>query len=127
MASESLQRRIQWENNGCNGFNMKSPISNPMSFWTEQDVLAYIKLTEISYCSVYGEIEEINSQTSLFKTSLRCTGCQRTGCMFCMFGVHLEHEPNRFQKMKNTHPKQYDYCINQLGLGVVLDYIKVPY
>lgn len=29
-------REQQWLKNGCNGFEMKSPISNPMSFWTEQ-------------------------------------------------------------------------------------------
>jgi hypothetical protein len=29
--------------------------------------------------------------------------------------------------MKETHPKQYDYCINKLGLGEVLDYIGVKY
>ena len=50
-----------------------------------------------------------------------------TGCMFCMFGCHLEKEPNRFQRMKITHPKQYEYCMNQLGLKEVLEYIGVPY
>ena len=44
MASESKLRTSQWIKNGCNGFDMKTPISNPMSFWTEQDVLLYIKL-----------------------------------------------------------------------------------
>lgn len=42
MAQESVQRTSQWLNHGCNGFDMKRPISNPMSFWTEQDVLQYI-------------------------------------------------------------------------------------
>ena len=51
----------------------------------------------------------------------------RSGCMYCMYGVHLEHEPNRFQLMQVTHPRQYDYCINKLGCGAVLDYIGVPY
>ncbi len=58
---------------------------------------------------------------------LTTTGCKRTGCMFCMFGVHLEKQPNRFQQMYKTHPKQWDYCINKLGLKQVLDYIHVPY
>ena len=47
--------------------------------------------------------------------------------MLCMYGVHLEKEPNRFQKMYYTHPKQWDYCINKLGLKEVLDYIHVSY
>ena len=29
--------------------------------------------------------------------------------------------------MKKTHPKQYNYCINKLKLGEVLDYIGVKY
>jgi len=44
-----------------------------------------------------------------------------------MFGVHLEKEPNRFQRMKITHPKQYEFCMNKLGLKDILDYIKVKY
>lgn len=42
MASESRLRTTKWLQNGCNGFHMKNPVSNPMSFWTEQDVLEYI-------------------------------------------------------------------------------------
>ncbi|MBC8553665.1 MAG: hypothetical protein H8D23_28960, partial [Candidatus Brocadiales bacterium] len=52
-------------------------------------------------------------------------GADRTGCMWCMFGVHMENNPNRFQRMKKTHPKIYDYCINKLGLGEVLEYVGV--
>jgi 3'-phosphoadenosine 5'-phosphosulfate sulfotransferase (PAPS reductase)/FAD synthetase len=130
MAHESLMRETEWFKNGCNGFDTKRPKSTPMAFWTEQDVLAYLKSTGLPYCSVYGDIVADNEgQTELYETEkhYHCTGCQRTGCMFCMFGVHLEPEPNRFQRMKITHPKQYDYCINQLGLGKVLDYINVKY
>lgn len=43
-----------------------------------------------------------------------------------MFGVHLEKEPNRFQRMEVTHPKQYDFCIHKLGCGDVLDYLHIP-
>lgn len=55
------------------------------------------------------------------------SGVSRSGCMYCMFGVHLEKEPNRFQRMQATHPRQYDYCINRLGCKEVLDFIGVPY
>ena len=47
--------------------------------------------------------------------------------MFCMFGVHTEKSPNKFELMKQTHPKVYDYCINQLGCGKVLDFLGVKY
>ena len=72
---------------------------------------------------------------------LRTTGRERTGCIFCAFGCTQDSNPNRFQKLKETHPRQYNYCINGgemkdgkwqpnkegLGLGFVLDYIGVKY
>lgn len=131
MTDESRLRVRKWLKFGCNAFGAKEPLGTPMAFWTEHDVLQYLKTTGIPYCSVYGDIVasdgECDYDDTLIPTKLHCTGCQRTGCMFCMFGVHLEKEPNRFQRMKITHPKQYDYCINNLGLGKVLDYIGVPY
>lgn len=135
MAYESQRRETMWLQKGCNAFDNKNPISAPMSFWTEQDVLQYLKITNIPYASVYGELvpkSKVIGQLAIDEvpTALMTTGVNRTGCMFCMFGVHLEKEPNRFQRMKITHPKQYDYCIreeNGLGLGKVLDYINVKY
>lgn len=134
MADESHLRKTSWMKTGCNSFDGKIPQSTPMAFWTEQDVLHYIAKNKIPYASVYGDIvpkSEFIGQTAMegVETDLITTGCQRTGCMFCMFGVHLEKEPNRFQRMKITHPKQYDYCIREdgLGIGKVLDFINVPY
>lgn len=121
MASESISRTITWQKKGCNSFDKLDPTSQPLSFWTEQDVLKYIKQFNIPYASIYGDIVE-NEHGELMTT-----GASRTGCMFCMFGVHLEKNPNRFQRMAVTHPKQYDYCINNLGCGKVLDYIGVDY
>ena len=67
MASESRLRTQQWLKNGCNGFDMKNPISNPMSFWTEQDVLLYIRENNLPICSVYGDIvEEFSILTDQF-------------------------------------------------------------
>lgn len=120
MASESVRRKSAYLKSGCNAFSKKEPTSQPMSFWTEQDVLNYLRFTKIPYASVYGEI--ISE-----KGKLKTTGAERTGCMFCMFGCHLQKQPNRFQQMAETHPKQYDYCINKLGCGTVLDYIGTPY
>ena len=39
MACESALRKSHWLKEGCNAFNSKRPTSQPMSFWTEQDVL----------------------------------------------------------------------------------------
>ena len=154
LASESKTRKQQWLVNGCNAFEKNNPSSQPLSFWTEQDILHYIKKYDVPYCSVYGDIvldleyghQDQLSIPNLFSDynpldKLKTTGCNRTGCIFCMFGCHLEKEPNRFQKLKRTHPRQYEYCIGGgeyidgmlqpnkegLGLGKVLDYIGVKY
>lgn len=140
MASESVQRNTNWIQHGCNAFELKRPTSQPLSFWTEQDILHYIKKFNVPYCPAYGEIRvkntsEFEGQIDMIdylgsyepEDVLETTGCNRTGCMFCMFGCHLEKEPNRFQRMKTTHPKQYVYCMEKLGLKEVLDYIGVPY
>ena len=126
MACESFMRQTAWIKQGCNIFSDKRPISKPMSFWMEQDVLEYMKLYNLPYASVYGEI--LQDENGQYYT----TGCKRTGCMFCMFGVHLEKDPNRFQRMKQTHPQIWEYCLKPMdegGLGIaeVLDYIGVPY
>ena len=140
LAGESEVRKREWIRNGCNAFDAKNPSSRPLSFWTEQDILHYIKRFDVPYCPVYGEIrvaqhDTLDGQMNIIDylgdyeagDILETTGCDRTGCMFCMFGCHLEKAPNRFQRMKVTHPKQYAYCMEQLGLKEVLGYIGVPY
>ena len=52
--------------------------------------------------------------------------------MFCLFGCHLEKQPNRFQRMAKTHPKLYEYCMRDwnaggLGLREVMDYIGIAH
>lgn len=122
MAAESNLRKTEYLKKGCNSFDTKRPASTPLGFWTEQDILEYLVEFNVPYCSVYGEIKQEKKSGKYYTTK-----AQRTGCMFCMFGVHREKSPNRFELMKETHPKQYDYCINQLGCGKVLDFIGVKY
>jgi 3'-phosphoadenosine 5'-phosphosulfate sulfotransferase (PAPS reductase)/FAD synthetase len=141
MAEESRLRTQKWLQNGCNGFDMKSPVSTPMAFWTEQDVLRYIKENGIEIASVYGDIiadpgEELEGQMDISDyglaedtRKLKTTGCDRTGCMFCGFGCHLEGSPSRFERMKETHPKQYEYIMKPVekgGLGYkeIIDWIN---
>lgn len=128
MASESQLREHQWLKNGCNGFEMKAPISNPMSFWTEQDVLQYIKDNNLPIASVYGEVVYQDDDGNFYDEligggKLTTTGCDRTGCIFCGFGCHLDKSPTRFERLKQTHPRQYEYCI---GGGEYVDGIWQP-
>ena len=119
MAAESTQREMTWLLEGCNSFQSRNPSCKPLSFWTEQDILEYLLRKQLPYASVYGDIAR-GANGKLFTT-----GVHRTGCIYCMLGAHLEPEPNRFQRLKITHPKLYDYCIHTLALGTVLDYIGV--
>lgn len=78
----------------------------------------------IPIASIYGDI------ISDDKGKIQTTGVARTGCIFCCYGCHLEKEPNRFQRLKITHPKIYEYCMKStadggLGLKDVLDFIGV--
>lgn len=133
MACESKIREAAWLQTGCNAFTSKNPLSKPMSFWTEQDVLNYIRKYNIPIASVYGNVEyEVDPEQLRFEEigiegagqdRLCTTGCDRTGCIFCAFGAHLEKGESRFERLKRTHPKQYEYCIgggeyNEEGIWV---------
>ncbi len=122
---EGFQRKRQYEKTGCNIYDGSTIKSQPLGFWTKQDVLRYVVENNLTICSVYGEVVNENGV-------YRTTGVQRTGCMFCAFGCHMEKCPNRFQRMQITHPKLHQYCMKDveeggLGMGKVLDYINVPY
>lgn len=120
LAVESRNRTIGYLKSGCNAFEKAHPQSTPLGFWTEQDVLQYIKLYNVAISPAYGEIVEENGL-------LTTTGEKRTGCAFCLFGIQHEKGENRIQRMARTEPKMYKYCIEKLRLDVVMDYIKVDY
>lgn len=120
MAADSSARTRTYLRHGCMLFEAKNPICAPMAFWTKNDVLRYLSDKDVPYASIYGDIICTDGQ-------LDTTGAKRTGCIFCAFGAHLEKVPNRFQKLAKTHPRLYDYCMNDLGMAEVLDYIGVPY
>ena len=146
MTDESRLRKQAWLKYGCNAFDAARAKSQPMSFWTEQDVLQYIKQNNIPIASVYGDIvyADNEQQERLFECGeqLKTTGCSRTGCIFCGFGCHLEKSPTRFERLKETHPRQYEYCIGGgefkeegiwqpnkqgLGMGYVFDQLNAIY
>ena len=52
MACESARRQSVYLKIGCNAYHKRDPTSQPMSFWTEQDVLAYLQaLYEKKLCT----------------------------------------------------------------------------
>jgi 3'-phosphoadenosine 5'-phosphosulfate sulfotransferase (PAPS reductase)/FAD synthetase len=119
MADESYTRRVNWMQYGCDLGNKLKPIS----FWTEQDIFEYIVRYNLPYSECYGEI--VKDKNGKYYT----TKCDRTGCMFCLYGIQLERNPNRMERMKETHPKMYDFCMKPvdrggLGLKDVIDWMN---
>lgn len=107
MIEEGGYRAKVIKEHGCNVYNSKNPTSRPMAHWTTEDVWAYIREHNITYASVYDK------------------GEKRTGCVFCMFAIM--HDKDRFLRLKVNSPKQYEYVIDKLGAGEVLDYLGINY
>lgn len=123
MAQESRLRQTQWLADGCNAFDSKRPKSKPMSFWTEQDVLKYIKHNNIKIASVYGDIVYVDNDGNEYENTiwdegvkLKTTGAERTGCMFCLFGCSVKGWDN-LVRIKESHPKQYDFIMRPSDQG----------
>ena len=120
MADESRLRKEKWLKNGCNAFDLKRPQSNPMSFWTEQDVLTYIHTYNLDIADAYGQVVvknngiagQINMHDYLGDyrdCEYETTGCKRTGCIFCMFGI--TQDKDRFIRLAEQEPTLCDYVM----------------
>lgn len=106
MAADSNVRERLYLRNGCNILVEGKERSQPISFWVEKDIWDYIKKHKVPYCKIYDR------------------GVPRTGCIFCLFGIH--YDPDRFETLKALHPKLYNYCMDKLDIKTVLDYINNP-
>lgn len=149
MADESRNRRGKWIKHGCNAFDLKHPESNPMSFWTEQDVLTYIHTYNLTIADAYGQVvvknDGIDGQINIHDClgdyrdcQFETTGCKRTGCIFCMFGI--TRDKDRFIRLAEQEPKLCDYVMrggefsdegiwqpskNGLGYWFVIEWLNV--
>lgn len=157
MASEGGRREKSLMINGCNYFGASTVRSAPFAIFTRQDILRLALETNEWYKkegrdifrakglkegwlnadailpdsiipSIYGEIKT-NSKGELYTS-----GAQRTGCSMCGFGIHLEKRPHRFDRLRMTNYKEWEFWMyrcckdeygNLFGWGKVLDYIGV--
>lgn len=150
MASESLQREESWKKFGCNIFDRKEKMSRPISFWTENDVLQYIYENDLPIAEPYGEVvikdnERLTEgvQTNLFDLfagyngcKFETTGCSRTGCSFCLFGIMQDKD--RIANLGKMEPQLADFILrggewkdglwqpskDGLGYKVVIDWMN---
>lgn len=131
MAEESARRKEAYLRTGCNSFESKRPLSKPMGFWKEQDVLRYKIQNHLAIAEPYGEVVEegqVPGQISFVPSDskLRCTGEQRTGCMFCPVGCHLTNF-DKFKRLKAYNPNLYNFCMEELGEKRLLEWIEKNY
>lgn len=143
LAEESKKRKDAWIKTGCNAFDKKRPQSQPLAFWTEQDILQYIKQNNLDIASIYGDVVYTDDDgmfydNDLFSQDMKLTttGAKRTGCVFCMFGI--TQDTDRFLKLKEAEPNKYDYVMrggmfdsegmwiphNGLGYKFVIDWLN---
>lgn len=120
MACESELRTKDWLTGGCNSFENNNPISKPMSFWTENDVLTYIHTYNLSIAEAYGQVvvknDGVDGQINIHDylgdyrdCRYETTGCKRTGCIFCGFGITQDKQ--RFVRLSEQGPKLCDYVM----------------
>ena len=143
MANESMYRYQSWIKYGCNAFETRRPQSRPISFWTEQDILQYIKEHHLKIAEAYGNVA-YQDDAGLFYDepfitdglTLTTTEAKRTGCVFCMFGINQDTE--RFLRLKANDPQKYDFVMrggkfddegywipdNGLGYKFVIDWLN---
>jgi len=108
-AKDSQQRESSQKRYGCNAFHLRNPQGRPIMSWSDEDAWAYIKWYQLEYPALYD------------------MGWSQTGCVACGFGITNEVSPNRFERMRKTHPKLWNYCIKKLGYAKVLDFMHIPY
>lgn len=121
MASEGGRRQKSLMQNGCNYFGTSTIRSAPFAIFSRNDLLQLALDLNVPVPDIYGEIVRDDDG------NLRTTGAQRTGCSMCGFGIQLEKRPHRFDRLRESNPQEWDYYMNRLGWGEVLDYIGVEW
>lgn len=119
LASESNAREKKYLEQGCNVYKGKVQ-SNPISIWSDNDVLQFLSENHYPYSKAYGDIINNNGRYST-------TGESRTGCMACLFGIQFEKEPNRIQRLAKYKPAFYRFLINKFHYDKILQMAGIPY
>lgn len=158
MASEGGRRQKALMLHGCNYISPGTKRSCPFAIFNRQDVLQLVLemetwIKEPENWQRFRARHKMNTGIDLGETppetivpeiygkivqdsdgTLRTTKAQRTGCSMCGFGIHLEKRPHRFDYLRQTNPKEWEYQMyrigrdvhgNEIGWGHVLDYIGV--
>ena len=130
MQIEGGQRRYSLRKYGCNYVGKNTARSCPLNHFSRQDLLQLVLDLDVPVPEIYGTIERDK------KGKLRTTKAQRTGCVMCGFGLHLEKRPHRFDRIYYADPKKWNFWMNscctdeagnKYGWGRVCDYVGIEW
>jgi len=122
LAADSPNRQMAWLKNGCNAWDAKRPKSQPLSFWTQQDILRYVLQNDLQVASVYGDIVERDGK-------LRTTGVDHTGCVCCPVGAKRfgKYQLSKFELLARDEPLYHVGLMrSKIGLREALLWIEAP-
>jgi len=122
LAADSPNRKTAWFKNGCNAWNAKRPKSQPLSFWTRQDILQYVRQNDLPIASVYGAIVERDGK-------LQTTGVDHTGCVCCPVGAKRfsKTQLSKFELLARDEPRYHAGLMKSpMGLREALLWINAP-
>lgn len=144
MASEGGRRQKALMLNGCNYISPGTKRSAPFAIFNRQDILTLALEMEDYYHAHWRDFGETEIETIIpaiygeivrdADGTLRTTMAQRTGCSMCGFGIHMEGRPHRFDLLRESKPKEWEFWMKHIyqdedwkwwGFGDVLDYIGV--
>lgn len=130
MASEGGRRQKSLMMHGCNYWGKSTIRSAPFAIFNRQDLLQLALDLKVPVPAEYGEIRRGPGGV------LRTTLAQRTGCTMCGFGIQMEKRPNRFDRLREQNPREWEFWMTHVcqdaegswyGWGRVLDYIGVEW
>lgn len=127
--SESNMRRNAYKQSGCNTMDKGKEKCRPFSIFTKKDAWDIAEEDGLRFADVYYDrTVDVKQLDGSFKTE-SLPAEERTGCVICVFGAHLEskEKPNRMQRLSISHPVLYDAFVNKCGLGTVLLKLKIPF
>ncbi len=117
-AQESMFRRKNWIDHGCNIVSGNHIMSRPLSIFTEKDIWDYIHKYNIPYAAIYNDIYDDQG-------NLLCKGETRTGCAYCAYGLNLDKPDElgmgRFDRLKFRKPKQFQKMMQLQNNGVTFE------
>ena len=139
MASEGGRRAFALKHWGCNYVSPTVKRSAPFASFMREDVLRLALEMDAWYQEHWSELNPDPAQKvdtvipsiygKICETGgvLETTKAKRTGCSMCAFGVQLEARPNRFDRLYESNPKEWEYYMYTMGFGKVLSYIGVEW